>query len=297
MTKDKNLSNLLQLNLAIVFMATSGVLARYINLPVPFLIGFRAIVASVIIFLFCKWKGFDLTIKKKDRGLFLLSGVLMGIHWITYFTALRLSNVAVGMISLFTFPVITSFLEPLILKKPFQKIQIVLGVVVLLGVYFLVPEIDFQNDYFIAILVGVFSAIIYSLRNIVTKSRVSEYNGSVMMMYQLIVVGVLLTPTYFFYTDIDVIGELPAALTLALLTTAIGHTMFLYGLKNFSATSASIIASSQPVYGILLAMLFLNEFPEINSVIGGLIILSSVLIENMGAMRNNFIKQLFNNKE
>ncbi|MCW3807641.1 DMT family transporter [Plebeiibacterium marinum] len=294
MGKNTNINHVIQLNVAFVFMATAGTLARYIDMPVPFLIGFRAIVAGFIIFLFCKWKGIELRIPKADRGVVFLSGVLMGVHWITYFYSLRLSNVAVGMISLFTFPVITAFLEPVILKHKFRKIQIVLGLIVLLGVYFLVPELDFKNSYFIAICVGVFSALLFSLRNIISKGRLGHYNGSVIMMYQMVVVAVFLGPTYFLYDDIDIIGQLPAGLTLALLTTALGHTMFLTSLKHFSVTSVSIVSSTQLVYGILIALFFLKEYPDSNAVVGGAIILLSVVLESLGSARkdilNYFIK-------
>ena len=64
----------------------------------------------------------------------------MTTHWVTYFYALQWSNVAIGMLSLFTYPVITALLEPLILKTKFQKHHLILGFIVLIGVYFLAPD-------------------------------------------------------------------------------------------------------------------------------------------------------------
>ena len=59
--KKKRFKNLIELNVAILFMSTSGVLGRYIDLPVPTIIATRALLASLFIFIFCKWKKFDFT--------------------------------------------------------------------------------------------------------------------------------------------------------------------------------------------------------------------------------------------
>ncbi|MGQ1786501.1 DMT family transporter [Saccharicrinis sp. GN24d3] len=281
MTNNKHLRNILELNIAIVFMSTSGALARYIELPVPVMIASRALLGGVFIYLFCRWKKFDLKIRKQDRGVLVLSGVLMGLHWVTYFYSLVLSSVAMGMISLFTFPVITSLLEPLILKKRFQNAQILLGLMTLVGVYFLVPEFDLKNDYFKALCVGVLSAVFYSLRNIITKSKVQSYNGSVVMMYQLIVIAVVFSPVFLICKDFNLADQLPGILLLSLLTTAIGHTLFLYSLKNFSVTSISLMSSSQLLYGVLIGIIFLSEYPRSSSIIGGIIIFATVVLESL----------------
>ena len=287
MTKNNNLKYIIELNIAIIFMSTSGALARYINLPVPVVIASRALLGGIFIYLFCRWKGFSLKIQKKDWGVLTFSGILMGLHWITYFYSLVLSSVAVGMISLFTFPVITSLLEPLILKKKFQKVQILLGLLTLVGVYFLVPEFDFKNDYFKALIIGVVSAVFYSLRNIITKSKVQAYNGSVVMMYQLVVIAVVFSPFFIIYKPLNFVNELPGVLLLALLTTAIGHSLFLYSLKNFSVTSISLMSSSQLLYGIVIGIVFLSEYPKTGSIIGGIIIFATVVLESLRTYRKS----------
>ena len=57
----------------------------------------------------------------------------MAVHWVTYFYALKLSNVALGVLSLYTFPIIIALLEPLFLKVKFDPIYILLGLMVLIG--------------------------------------------------------------------------------------------------------------------------------------------------------------------
>lgn len=276
-----NLQNLIWLNLSMVFVGTSGPLGRFIDMPVPVIIAQRALLAGTLLYIFCKWKNIELSVKKQDRKTILLGGVLLGLHWLTYFYALKLSNVAIGMLSMFTYPIITSLLEPLILKTKFQFIHLFLGALVLVGIYFLVPEFSLENSHVRAICFGVFSAVCYATRNILMKSKINNYHGSALMMYQLVIVAVILVPSYFIFDTSNMVSQFPFVLTLALLTTAVGHTLFLISLKYFSTTTASIISSTQPVYGIIIAALVLNEYPEQATLVGGAIILLSVVIESV----------------
>ena len=93
MRGNSSLINLLQLNFAVLLISTSGALGRFIELPVPLIIALRACLGSVPLFLFCKFKGLSFKIQKKDRGIIIISSVLMATHWIAYFISLKLSTI------------------------------------------------------------------------------------------------------------------------------------------------------------------------------------------------------------
>lgn len=284
--KNQYLTNILQLNIAVLLISTSGVLGRYITLHPFTTIFFRCLIAVVIFYLFCRWKRIDLKIEnKKDLSKMILGGILMGVHWITYFFSLRYSSVAIALLSLFTYPVITAFLEPILFNTKFNKVHIALGLLVLAGIYFLSPEFDLKNDYFIAIILGIVSAIFYSFRNLLMKREVERYNGTVLMFYQILIVSVLLIPSIFFSELTEVSAQWKPLLILAILTTCVGHTLFLKSFKNFSVTTASIMSSIQPVYGIALGAIFLSEIPSLKIIIGGTLIISAVVIENLLAVK------------
>lgn len=264
-----------------LFISTSGALARYIALPVIVIIGLRAVLALALLLLYCKFKGISLRADKRHLPAILMSGLLMGLHWITYFYSLKLSNVAIGMISLFTYPILTAFLEPLLLKTKLQKEHLLLGLLVLFGIYFLVPSFDIENKYTLAVIIGIFSALCYALRNILLKTKVASYNGSMLMCYQMGVVGLLLSPVFFTVEMESILQQWQGIAALALITTAIGHTLFLNSFKHFSITTVSILSSVQPVFGILIGAFLLSEIPTLNTLIGGTLILSSVIIESI----------------
>jgi drug/metabolite transporter (DMT)-like permease len=282
MQKNFNLSRLLEFNIGILLISTSGALGRYVTLLPEITIFWRALLASLFIFIFCKLKGLSFkTQSSKDSLKIIVGGILMGLHWVTYFYSLRLSNVAIGMLSIFTYPVITSLLEPIILKTKFKPTHLLLSILVLVGIYFLVPDFNLDNKHAIAVGYGVFSALCYSLRNIIMKEQVTKYNGLVLMFYQTFVITIGLCSLPFIYGASGLIAQWKPLLTLALLTTCIGHTIFLMSFRHFSITTASIMSSSQPVFGIILGIIFLNEYPSLTTIIGGVLIVSAVVIESI----------------
>lgn len=274
----KNLSSLL---LATLFISTSGVLGRYIALPTEIIIWFRASLAMVFLYVFCKYKKIDLSIKSsKDYLPFFISGLFMAAHWITYFYALKLANVALGVLSLYTFPIIITLLEPLFLKVKFNPIYILFGVMVLTGLYILTPEFTLESSQVRGVLFGVFSAFCYAIRILILKQQVANYDGSMLMFYQTLIITILLFPTLFFMDVSGLESQFPFLLLLAFITTAVGHSLMLHSLKFFSASTASIISSLQPIFGIILAFLFLQEIPTWNTFWGGSLILLTVVIES-----------------
>ena len=282
MNQNNHLKHVLWLTLATIFIGTSGALGRYIDMPTPVIIWWRSALAAFFLFLFCKFQGYSFNINsKRDGQTFVLASVFMAIHWITYFYALKLSNVAIGMLTLFTFPVITAILEPFFTKTKFDKTYLFLGGLVLIGIYILAPEFDLQSTQIQGILFGLLSALSYAIRILLLQREVKTYNGSVLMFYQVSIMAVLLVPVLFFMDTSNIETQFPYVILLALLTTAIGHTLFIQSLKYFKASTASIIGSSQPVFGIIIAYIFLNEIPTQNTFIGGSLILITVIIESI----------------
>ncbi|WP_238354557.1 DMT family transporter [Fulvivirga marina] len=282
MKQTTHFRHVIDLNLAMILMSTSGSLGRYIALPPPVTIWWRCLLAAIFLYIFCRWKKINLSINLAHDGFSIITAAaLLGGHWVTYFYALHLSNVAIGMLSLFTYPVFTAFLEPILLKSKFNFWHIGLGALALVGIYLLAPDFDMENSYVQGILFGLVSSLLYALRNILLKKKVARYQGSTLMFYQLLIAMVLFVPVLFLYDSSGITEQWPAVITLALVTTAIGHTMFIMGLKHFSVSTASIISSSQPIYGIIIGMIFLHEIPQWNTIIGGALILTTVVIESI----------------
>lgn len=278
--------NILLLNFAMLCLCTSGTLGKYITLSPPLTIWYRAFFAFCFLGIYCYWKGYSFWFDiKKYGGIILLSGAFMTANFVCFFYALQWSNVTIAMLSLFTFPIMTAFLEPIFLKVPFQKIHLLMGGMVLLGIYFLAPTLDMKDSITQGLLIGLVSALAWSIRNLILKSHIAAFNSSLLMFYQLGITMFLLLPMLFIFREEQVLPQLPYLLFLGLVTTAIGHTLFINSFHHFSVSTASIMASTQPIYGIIVAMILLGEIPSNRSIIGGILILSTVIMESRRTLR------------
>ena len=268
------------LNCAMVCISTSGALGRFISLAPLLTIWSRALIAFVLLLGFVFWKKKRILLNFKHEGVpTMLSGILMAGHWVTYFFALQWSSVAIGMLSLFTYPMITVLIEPLFFDISYQKRHLLLGLMILAGVYFLAPSFELNNTVTQGVLMGILSSVCYALRNILMKQKIATIDGSVLMLYQMGVTLIILLPALVYFETSSYTTNLPYLLILGVLTTAVGHTLFLNSFKNFSIGTVSIMSGIQPIYGILIGIFFLSEIPSGRSIIGGLLIILTVLIE------------------
>lgn len=275
-----NYLHFILLNIAMLCVSTSGALGRYIDLPPPLTIWSRAVVAFVLISIYVIWKKKRILLDFKKEGFTaFISGILIAAHWVTYFFALQWSSVAVGMLSLFTYPMITLLLEPFFFDVKYQRRHLFLGVMILAGVYLLAPSFELNNTITQGVLMGMLSSFCYALRNIFMKQKIATVDGSVLMLYQMGVTTVILLPALYYLEPESYIDKLPFILILGVVTTAVGHTLFLNSFKKFSVGTVSIMSGIQPIYGILLGVLFLSEIPSNRSIFGGMLIILTVLIE------------------
>lgn len=259
-------------------MSTSGVLGRYIQLDSTMTTWWRCAIAAIALWLICKLAKIDLRIKSKaDRKKLVLAGILLSIHFPTYFYSLDYSNVAIALLTLYTFPAFTAIIEPIFTKSPFKLTDLILACISLIGVMIMVPSFSLKNEFSLAIILGLISSITYVFRNLILLEPAKQYSGSALMFYQLVVLSLVLTPFWFFIDGNPSNSDWPAIGALALVTTVLGHTLFVMSLKKLNATTASLLSCLAPVLAILWAYLFLNEVPTNKTLLGGAIILATVV--------------------
>jgi drug/metabolite transporter (DMT)-like permease len=168
-------------------------------------------------------------------GVYLL-GVLLGIHWVTFFHAMQKSSVAIGMLSLFSFPIITIFLEPLFTRERIKAADMVAGLIVFAGLTIMVGTdlMTLQGSVTQGVLWGVFSALFLTLRNLFQKYHFHYVTSDSLMFHQVVAVGLMLAV----FTDYEKIVTLGASdwLNLALLgiiSIAGAHTLLVFSLNSF----------------------------------------------------------------
>ncbi len=277
---------LLAVHSAVLIFGLTALFSKLISLTALEITLIRSLFAALIIlFLFIKQKNDLRLAQAKDYGIVIVLGILLALHWVTYFHAMQVSSVAVGVIALYTFPVITVFLEPLFHGEHPHIKDIVSAFTVLFGIYLLVPEFSLTNETTLGIIWGVLSALLFSLRNIIQGHYFKGYTAKHSLFYQTLVTFLVLLPFSF-----SVIPEISGQqwgqlLILGVFFTAVPHTLFAFSLLNLKAKTVSLVACVQVVYATLFAMLLLSEWPQFSTVLGGGIVLIAAMYESYTAGR------------
>lgn len=278
--------SLIYLHIAVLLFGGTALFAKLIGLNALDITAYRAAIAGVAICVL-------LTLQKKpiklhhakDYVIAILLGVAVGIHWVTYFAGMQLAGITVGMLAFFTYPVITVFLEPLFNKSKPKAKDIISAVVVIIGIYLLIPNVNLGDDITLGVVTGVVSALFFALRNITHKRYFSEYGGPQTMFYQTLVASLMLCA--FIEVPITQINDTDLILLLiaGVVFTAMPHSLFAASLKHLSAATAGLISCLQPLYGTILAIIILHERPSVMTLIGGALIVSAACFETWSISR------------
>jgi len=279
--------DLLIISLASLILGGGGLFAKLILLPADSIILGRTIIASAALLIFHLIRRESIKVKnRKDFGILVGLGVLMGAHWVAFYSAVQVSTVAIGVISIFTYPMFTALLEPLILKTKFNKTDLLYAIIIIIGVLTVVPAIDVTNNLTLGVALGLTSAIILSIRNIYSKSLLGRYSAPKILLYQAVTTAILLVPISL--SPLLEASNLDWAYLLlsGVIFTALAHTLYVTSMTHLTATTVSIVASIQPLYATGLAFLILGEIPRSNTVYGGIIIVGAVVSEAIRKARN-----------
>ena len=277
---DAHRKSLFELNVAVLLWAVTALFAKWIALPAFQITALRSTVAAAALFAVLRWQKQSLhTANWKDLGLLLAGGVAMGAHWVTYFQSIQISTVALGILSLHTYPVMTALVEPLIFRERVHWLDVLLALVVLAGVAVLVPAFSLDNAIARGVLLGVLSAAFFTARNVLSRRVVAVYGGMRVTFYQLLAAAVALLPLALFAGHPVTVRAGWQVLLLGILFTALPHTLYTNSLAHLKARSVGVIATLLPVYGAVTAAFFLGEIPSTRTLVGGSIILVAVIIE------------------
>ena len=278
--------SLFQLHVAVLLFGGTALFAKLIGLSALDITVYRTFIAGLCLFtlLAITKRPIKLT-NAKDYKIAILLGVLVGIHWVTYFASMQMAGITIGMIAFFTYPVITVFLEPLINRTRPRLKDIISAMVVVIGIYLLVPEASLGNQVTLGIVTGVISACFFALRNIIHKKHFSQYSGRQTMMYQTIVASLMLC----LFVEVPpmqvTINDWWLILLVGVVFTALPHSLFAASLKNLSATTAGLISCLQPLYGCVFAFAILAEQPSLVTLIGGALVISAAFFETWSVSR------------
>jgi drug/metabolite transporter (DMT)-like permease len=260
---------MLQLHTAVLLWGFTGVLGRAISLSAPVLVWYRMLLTALIMAVILTYRKQWVKIPGKDMKQLILIGGLMGLHWVAFYGSIKASNASIALVCLSTASVFTSLLDPLVNKSKYDYKEILLGLLALAGVYLIY---SFQQLYAWGILWGVIAAILSSVFTVLNKRIASKYPARTMVFYEMstgwVLISILL-PLQFIYDPVTVM--MPQGydwlwlLILSLCCTVWAQSLALNALKHVSSFTATLSVNLEPVYGIILAIIFFNENQELNT--------------------------------
>ncbi len=278
--------SLVELHSAVLLWGGTALFAKWVPLP-PFQItGLRSVVAVVALWVALRGQGRPLGVEsRRDLCLLMAGGLAMAAHWVTYFQAIQVSTVAIGILALHTYPVMTALLEPWVFREPVRGADIVLGVTVLAGVAILVPDLSLASNITRGVLLGIISALCFTVRNLLTRDLVARHGGGKVTLYQLAASALALSPIALLFGAPVSAASAGKLVLLGVCFTALPHTLYTRSLQHLKASSAGIIATLLPIYGAVGAGLLFGEVPTLRTLIGGAVILAAIAVETWRVMR------------
>jgi len=272
----------LQLHIAVFLFGFTAILGELISLSELSLVWWRMMLTTISFLFFPKMIKSFLEVPKKLRWQLFFVGVIVALHWVFFFGAVKYSNVSICLVGMATGSFFTSILEPLFFKRKIKPYEVALGAMVIPGMYLVVQSIQWEMQIGMAMaLVSSLLAVCFSILN---KKYVAEAEPTVITFIELGSGWLFLSlviPFYIGFTGAEWLPtwtDLVYLLILALLCTTFAFVLSLKALRHISAFTNNLVINLEPVYGIVLAWLLFQENEEVGEYfyIGVLIILLAV---------------------
>ncbi|EDM43913.1 predicted permease [unidentified eubacterium SCB49] len=261
MQNDK-LLNYLHLHFIIFIWGFTAVLGALITIEAIPLVWFRMLIASVLILFWVLLKRYKLKFKLKTIAGFFLAGLIIALHWLAFFSAIKESNVSITLAIMSTGAFFTAFLEPLLYKRRIIWYEVLFGLIVVVGLYIIFQA---SGDYFWGIVLALTSSFLGALFSVINGKFAIKYNASVISFYELFF-GMLCITAYLFYAQhfSEAFFTLPLMdwvylFILASACTAYAFIASVHVMKWISPYTVMLTINMEPVYGILLALWILGD--------------------------------------
>ncbi len=271
------------LHIAVFLFGFTAILGDLIQLSALTLVWWRVLITALSLLFLVKWS----SLLKMPRAIFLKYmgiGVLVGLHWLTFYGSVKLANASIALVCLATTSFFTALLEPLILGRKYRFYEIVLGVFIIPGMVLVANNTQFSM--LPGIWVGLSSALFVTLFTIFNKKLIAKADELSITLIEMssawLFLGIVLI-FFSIYTNNPItlapsLSDWIYLLILSLLCTTFAYVLALKALHHLSAFASNLTINLEPVYGIILAWLILNDSEELTPgfYLGGLIIIASV---------------------
>ena len=283
------LKSYIHLHFIVFVWGFTAVLGALITLDALPLVWFRMCIAVALIYIYVLVAKIPLKIPTKTLIGFLIAGLVIAMHWFTFFQAIKVSNISVTLACLSTGAFFTSLLEPIFFGRKVIAYEVIFGLMVIAGLYII---FHFEGDYLSGILLALSSAFLSATFSIINGKYAQLYNPSVISIYELLggvfffsiylLLSGSFTPAFFFIAPSDWLW----LFILGSFCTAYAFIASVQVMKFLSPYTVMLTINMEPIYGIILAVLVFNEKEQMSPAfyLGAAIILTTVILN--GILKN-----------
>lgn len=272
--------SLLRIHTAVFLFGAAGLFGKFLSCSPFYIVLGRTAFGALALVVFAK------TISKTrlsgftpvTLALFLAQGILLACHWVLFFLSIQVSSVAVGLVTFSSFPLFVTFMEPVFFRERLKLADVATAVAVFTGIVLVVPGTDLSDTTTLGAVYGILSGLTFAMLALVNRKNARQTHAVAVAFYQnLFACLFLVFPVILLNPEPPGMADLPVLAALGIVFTALAHTCFISALSVIRAQTASVIAGLEPVYGIALAFLLLNEIPAPNTLVGGTIIIGTTI--------------------
>ena len=283
---DSRAKNILLMHFVILIFGFTGILGKLITIEAIPLVFWRTLIGGGAIYVWLKLRR-EIS-KKTHLDLLKMGGIglLVAIHWITFFASIKASNVSVALTMLATSPMFIGFLEPLIFKRKIDWRELTVAAVVLLGVGTI---FSFNTTYHEGMILGIISAFFASLFATFNGVLVKTHDASNISLVELLTASVAIFMLLLFTGEVnwDLLmlsnQDWFWIIILALVATSFAFIAFTSIMTVLTPFTTSVAINLEPIYSIILAVIIFGEEEIMGPrfYVGALIIICAVLLNSI----------------
>lgn len=280
------LKNQLHLHFIVFIWGFTAILGALISIEAIPLVWFRVFMASLTLFVFLKIRGVPFKETGSDLLKLIAGGILVALHWVTFFYAIKISTISTTLITLSSSAFFVVMIKLLFEKKKFELYELLLAILTIFGFVIIFRS---EKLYTEGILVALVSAVLVALFSVYNSKLIKSYSGTKIAFYELFFAGLFLSVILLITNDFSLtFFQLKGTdwlylIILATICTAYPFVVATNLLKKMSPFTIVLTNNLEPIYGIILALILFGEKERMSLpfYIGGVIIFSSVLINGI----------------
>jgi drug/metabolite transporter (DMT)-like permease len=259
----------IQLHIAVFLAGFTGILGKLIALNEGLLVWYRLMITAVTLWVIAFFRKKSIKITANDALKIFGVGAVAALHWVTFYGSIKYANVTIALVCFSAVGFFTAIFEPLIFKKKIDMRELMLGLLVIIGIYFI---FHFDPGYKTGIIIGLISALLGSIFPIFNKILLQKNSAETVTVYELSGGFLFLTLLLPFYLNVfptkyifPTINDWLWLLLLSWVCTVVAFNLSMNALKKISAFTVNLTYNLEPVYGILLAFVVRGENKYLSS--------------------------------